>query len=347
MTPKRRRSRQRGKSGMSRRKALIGGGLVVTGGGILLGGSGAFSQTIGERATNVDTAGDADALLAITDEDGEPIDEDETYGAPQTLMFANNSSEELSVEVVLDSEEFAVDERDFLLQPETQLDVEITADGDGEVVFDEPGTATFTVPGGDATLDVTASGESVSIDLDRTIALSPEEITIRGWGAGGAGGGSTSTVFVGANGGGGGGGGAFAESEIFVEPGEELTVDVGSGGDGVGGARGSDGDPSAVQHHGTILWDAAGGEGGEPDVNTGYEIQSEGGEDGAGDEGGAGGDPLTELGTEGSGNSGSPPGGGGGGARTSFSFFGGNNDQPGGSGARGEVRISWSEDDDN
>ena len=343
MTPKRRRSRRRSKSGMSRRKALIGGVLVVTGGGILLGGSGAFSQTIGERATNVDTAGDADALLAITDEDGEPIDEDETYRAPQTLMFANNSSEELSMEVFLDSEEFAVDERDFHLQPETQLDVEITADGDGEVVFDEPGTATFTVPGGDATLDVTASGESVSIDLDRTIALSPEEITIRGWGAGGAGGGSTSAFF--ANGGGGGGGGAYSESELFVDPRQELTVDVGAGGDGFTGDRGGDGDPSEVQHHDATLWDAAGGEGGEPDVNTGYEIQSERGEDGGGDEGGAGGDPLTGGGTEGPGNPGSPPGGGGGGARTSF--FGGNNAQPGGSGARGEVRISWGGDGDN
>ncbi|WP_255192303.1 hypothetical protein [Natronobeatus ordinarius] len=54
---------------MNRRNVLVGIGAIVAGGGAAL-GTGAFSQVEATRTVSVETAGDADAFLALTAVDG-------------------------------------------------------------------------------------------------------------------------------------------------------------------------------------------------------------------------------------------------------------------------------------
>ena len=210
--------------------------------------------------------------------------------------------------------------------------------------FDTPGTTTWTVPAG-----VTS-------------------ITVEAWGGGGAGGGSTNTGGFTGRGGAGGGGGAFASSTLTVTPGNTLTIVVAGTASGVNGATGNSGGPSfagpdANSTNALVL--AAGGSGGigntaggtpaggaggtvAASVGTTREAGEDGGNGdtgagiesgagGAGAQGGAGGAAITS-GTS-NGNSGTAPGGGGGGARTSRN----QGNRTGGDGARGEVRITYSE----
>ena len=151
------------------------------------------------------------------------------------------------------------------------------------VVFDTPGTSSFTVPNG-----VTS-------------------ITVRAWGGGGGGGGRSDS---GRGGGGGGGGGAYAEAEVTVASCQTYNVIVGAGGAGgpAGDNDGSNGGNSYFDDGSTVL--ATGGLGGE------------GGISGSGGSGGASGTSAGTTvysggdGAAGTGGSDSTSGGGGGGAGT-------------------------------
>ncbi len=90
-------------------------------------------------------------------------------------------------------------------------------------------------------------------------------ITVKAWGAGGGGGEST-----GSNTGGSGGGSGFAQTDLSVTPGENLTVIVGGGGPGGSNAGGDGGGGNGV----TAAGGGTGGDAGDP---------------GSGDSGGGGG----------------------------------------------------------
>jgi|GEM_PF-4876254 len=79
--------------------------------------------------------------------------------------------------------------------------------GQEENIYDENGEYTYTVPEGVYVLKVKA------------------------WGAGGGGGTREYKIQAGSRGGGGGGGGAFSYQLIYVNPEQEITIEVGKGGD--------------------------------------------------------------------------------------------------------------------
>jgi hypothetical protein len=136
-----------------------------------------------------------------------------------------------------------------------------------QVVYQTPGTSTFTVPTG-----VTS-------------------VTVQAWGAGGSGGNGSS----GTGSGGGGGGGGFARATLTVTPGESLTINVGSGGTKAVAASdgGYGGGFSAVLRSATYLVQAGGGGGGGGAQGTS-----------AGGAGGAGGGATAVNGTAGTGTTG-------------------------------------------
>jgi hypothetical protein len=190
-------------------------------------------------------------------------------------------------------------------------------------------------------------------------------ITVECWGAGGGG----STITSNGARGGGGGGGAYASSALSVTPGLIFPVTVGTGGAAstaggnssfnttsivaAGGSGGTNNSTTAgaggttANSTGTTKY--AGGNGG-----TGGGTYSGGGGGGAGTTGAGGNAPTAASGSFGAGtslyggnggssvsgssngNNGNTYGGGGSGACTSSST-----DRTGGSGANGQVRISW------
>lgn len=198
-------------------------------------------------------------------------------------------------------------------------------------------------------------------------------VFVETWGAGGGGGGST----LNANGGaGGGGGGAYSASYYYIVQGQNYTVNVGTGGSGNSAAAGSNGGDSWFFSNTTIM--AKGGTGGQPfagsaagglggNASLGYGLfkysggrggtagggssqsgggggagnQSDGG-DASGNSGGSGGNfsggsgGNSTVGVDGNGNNGVVIGGGGSGSYCDASCA----VKTGGSGARGEVRIS-------
>jgi len=210
-----------------------------------------------------------------------------------------------------------------------------------------------------------------------TVPDGVNSITAQAWGGGGAGGGRDNS---GSGGAGGGGGGAFASSVVSVNPGDELTVNVAQTKTGLSGnTNGPDGDPSLVTDDmSNILVQAAGGTGGSggaggsggtggTEVGSIGEIKNAGGNGAAGISGGTnnsgaggggagttgdggnasgttagtgttvgGGIGGTGLTTSGNGNAGSSFGGGGSGARRAIG-----GPYTGGSGAPGQIIISW------
>ena len=207
--------------------------------------------------------------------------------------------------------------------------------------FTTPGTSTFLVPAGVTSL------------------------TVECWGGGGGG----STITSTGRRGGGGGGGAYASSVIAVTPGNSYSVVVGSG-----GSASSNGGNSTFNSNAVI---AAGGSGGTDNSSTGGSggttanstgttkyaggdgadgggTYSGGGGGGAGTTGSGGNAPTAASGSHGTGtslyggnggssvsgrsngNTGFNYGGGGSGASTNSS-----SDRTGGSGADGQIIISW------
>ena len=176
-------------------------------------------------------------------------------------------------------------------------------------------------------------------------------VTVEAWGAGGSGGGTTANS---SEGGGGGAGGTYVSSTIAVTPGTTYNLFVAPQNNGANSA-GTKGQGSWFINNTTLF--AEGGNGGAAPNNgtvaggTGSIALSIGttripGTDGAdgtltvggaggagGNSGGAGGNQRT---TGGNGNAGTPPGGGGGGA-----FVNNNTNRSGGTGAQGEVRITY------
>ena len=112
-------------------------------------------------------------------------------------------------------------------------------------IYSAAGTSTYTVPTGVTT------------------------ITVKAWGGGGGGGNATGSGNTG-NGGNGGGGG-FAQANLTVTPGANLTVDVGTGGTAGGTTRngGNGGGYSAVLNGATYLIQGGGGAGGGGGDDTG------------------------------------------------------------------------------
>ncbi len=187
-------------------------------------------------------------------------------------------------------------------------------------------------------------------------------ITVQAWGAGGGG----SKITSKSKRGGGGGGGAFASGNISVTPGQSYSVVVGKGGNynADGGSSGfgnnlvlADGGKGASNNsstggnggsvsnsYGSVRY--AGGDGGNNDNY--YSGAGGGGAGSAGPGGNAdgmtagsggslyGGNGGTGVYYNGDGNDGNTYGGGGSGAATS-----GNSDKSGGSGANGQVIVTW------
>ena len=194
-----------------------------------------------------------------------------------------------------------------------------------------------------------------------TVPVGVTEITVELWGGGGAG---ASRNQSGTRGGG-GGGGSFRSAVVNVLPGDEVTVVVGSAGSAAGAAQAevNGGDSSvsssaegrvfAVTVGGGVtptinspVGGAAGDAGSATGVVSTVSVSGTDGGDGDGTNSGAGGTGGNGGGVGGasvSGNSagldGTPPGGGGSGASSTGANF-----QAGGSGARGEVRITYTID---
>ena len=219
--------------------------------------------------------------------------------------------------------------------------------------------------------------ETFSTNSTFTVPAGVYQITVEAW-AGGGGGGGRSTS--GSGGAGGGGGGAYARGTINVTPGEIYNVTVGGGGPGgsggnVAGNAGADsyfyktgGANLTLAKGGGGGAGVASGTGGAGGSNTscigdvkysggngaaGTTSASGGGGGGAGNTtaGGAasgtthgnggtydGGDGADGRATNGAGSAGSELGGGGSGA---CRLSGGGGPFAGGSGARGEVRITY------
>lgn len=196
-----------------------------------------------------------------------------------------------------------------------------------------------------------------------TVPCGVTSITVECWGGGGGGGGTGNTTARK----GGGGGGAYARSVLPVSPGQTFTFTVGAG--GAGGSGNADGENGTASNFGNLVIAAggmrsvgtAGGEGGTVALSTGTIrfaggngaaasiLSSGGGGGGAGTtanggpavgvtagnggtaNGGAGGNGVTNA----NGNPGLLLGGGGSGAART------NGTRTGGSGARGEIRITY------
>jgi hypothetical protein len=209
--------------------------------------------------------------------------------------------------------------------------------GSGSQTFSTAGSFTFSVP------------------------LNVNSITVQAWGGGG--GGSTTNGV-----GGGGGGGAFASSDLSVTPGTSYSVIAGSGGtSGVNGGNSSFANTIVVAAGGSSAANnsSTGGNGGSAAASTGTTkfaggngangsgSNAGGGGGGAGTEGAGGNASLStggagtltgggdggngRTGSQGQGLPGSTYGGGGGGGYNT-----GGGSQSGGSGANGQVIISWS-----
>ena len=197
-----------------------------------------------------------------------------------------------------------------------------------------------------------------------TVPTGVTSITVECWGAGGGG----STVTNSSRRGGGGGGGAYASSTISVIPGSVYPVVVGTGGPGnlaggassfnttsvvAAGGNGANANSTTGGGGGTVIASTgtikyAGGNGANGDATSNF---SGGGGGGAGSTG-AGGNAIgsaagagatlwggsggTGVSNSSNGNGGSVYGGGGSGAVTNSG-----NDRIGGSGAQGQVIISW------
>jgi hypothetical protein len=210
-----------------------------------------------------------------------------------------------------------------------------------------------------------------------TVPAGVYQITVEAWGGGGGGGGRSGSS---PNGGaGGGGGGAYARATINVTPGETYNVIVGGGGaghsgdtagsaggdsyfykagganltltkGGAGGAGGASGTYGAGGSAGACVGDfkysggrgaagtssaSGGGGGGAGNQTAGGNATGTTGGTGGNYDGGDGADGRTNSGT---GSDGSVRGGGGSGA---CRLSGGGGPFAGGSGARGEVRITY------
>ncbi|MFA5647198.1 MAG: hypothetical protein WC951_02710 [Bacteroidales bacterium] len=183
-----------------------------------------------------------------------------------------------------------------------------------------------------------------------TVPAGVTEITVEVWGAGGGGGGSNSNNA----GGSGGGGGGYALQVFSVTPGQVIPYSVGAGGN-AGAANGGNGGNGGAT---TILTLTANGgtggggnagaigqggsaTGGATNLSGGNGTQGggSGGDGGNGANGGDGGDGNTD----GAGDNGTAPGGGGGGGeRFNGYIFGiGASNYAGGSGANGQVKITY------
>lgn len=186
-----------------------------------------------------------------------------------------------------------------------------------------------------------------------TVPCGVTSITVEAWGGGGAGGGATAN---GVDGGAGGAGGTYVSSTLAVTSGTTYNLFVGNGANG-GTTGGNTGQASWFNTTGTLY--AQGGAGGQAPnggtatggvgsiatsigttriagTNGSNGTPTVGGAGGAGgNAGGAGGIQRT---TENNGANGSAPGGGGGGA-----FIPDNTNHNGGSGARGEIRITYTD----
>jgi len=158
----------------------------------------------------------------------------------------------------------------------------------GQEEYTTPGSYTFTVP----------------------VGVTEVSAVCIGAGGGGAGG------IDGANGGGGGGGGGLAYGLFATTPGENLTVQVGTGGTRGTSAfqNGGAGGDSYIRRGGTTLLQGSGGSGGS---------SSGGGNNPGGSGGGRSGAALQGGGNGGTGGTGQPFGGGGGAGAGGYSGNGG------------------------
>lgn len=180
-----------------------------------------------------------------------------------------------------------------------------------------------------------------------TVPTGVTSITIQAWGGGGAGGAST----VDKDGGSGGGGGAYSSKTIAVTPGDVISYTIGAGGTTTAG-NGNPGGTTTVAHIPTSTnMSAGGGAGGTLNANpagvggtaSGGTVNNNGstGGNGGGNSGGAGGNAANTAGGGGT-------GGAGGGNNTAGSNGniiggggGGGEQASGGTGARGQVNITY------
>lgn len=198
---------------------------------------------------------------------------------------------------------------------------------------------------GQTTVNITTTGAGTW-----TVPCGVTSITVQVWGGGGAGGGESSNN---SGGSGGGSGGSFAQSTITVTQNQIINYFVGAGGAGTQ-ANGENGQASWFFNN-TILnaqgglggtrasGSKAGGLGSIASTIGNIVLPGSDGANGSVSIGGAGGNGANSGGAGGNqtntgsnGNAGSTPGGGGGGA-----FINNNTDRTGGSGARGEIRITF------
>lgn len=179
-----------------------------------------------------------------------------------------------------------------------------------------------------------------------TVPAGVTSVTVEIWGAGGGGGGSNSNGI----GGSGGGSGAYSTRTVTVSPGANIPFTIGTGGAAgvAAGGNGAAGGNSSITIGGSTLT-ANGGTGGQGNAgtsgtggtasggttnipgNNGTVGGASGGNGGNAPNGGTGGIGATNN----DGNPGNTPGGGGGGGER------GGGNRAGGSGARGEIRFTY------
>lgn len=154
-------------------------------------------------------------------------------------------------------------------------------------------------------------------------------VRIESWGAGGGGGGVISG-FLGSNvRASGGGGGAYSVQDVVVLPGQQLLIEVGTGGTGGNGENdGNSGGNTSVSRSGIVLCAAEGGKGGKyhrGNGNTGSSSAN----------GGSSGISMLYLGGNGGGTGDNNGDGGGGSAGTYSNGGNGSDTQRGNAGANG------------
>ncbi len=157
---------------MNRRNVLIGLGGVVAGGGALL-GTGAFTTVEAERTVSVETAGDADAFLALTPARGDGAFVDDSGDTIEINLDGtdseNDNADGLNQNAVTRFENL-VDVQNNGTQDVGTLELEIEVTGSND---DGAHEDAFKITVGDTTLDPT-NGNPVGILGEGT---NPDQLT--------------------------------------------------------------------------------------------------------------------------------------------------------------------------
>jgi hypothetical protein len=155
---------------LSRRNMLLGLIVLVVGAGVI-GASGAFTSVQAERTMDIQTAGDSNALLALTPNDSAitGTDADDDSGQLDLLEISNNSINEDAVTVfgsAFTATNNGTEDVGLFIQADTDNGIE--AGGSGAVDFEVEGHGSIVGSGNAVTLGAGGGAEDIDIQLDTT-----------------------------------------------------------------------------------------------------------------------------------------------------------------------------------